>query len=165
MKNAIQVHARLPTTWRRGRRLAATLLFAVVAVPLLAAPADLARTRIAGYRQLGASFKAVNDSLRAPSPPLAKIQAAVRQIRTAATQQYRWFPAGSGARPGIKTAAKPEIWTQRVRFRQLQDGFAAQANALQRAASGGNAAAMRTAARRLGASCKACHDQFRAEID
>lgn len=146
-------------------RLATPLLLAAVAAPLLAAPVDQARTRVAGYRQLGANFKAVNDGLRAPSPPLPQIRAAARQIRTAAAQQYGWFPAGSGPQPGVKTAAKSEIWAQNARFRQLQDGFTAQANALQRAADSGNPAAIRSAARMLGASCKACHDQFRVEAD
>lgn len=150
---------------RRGLRVVAPLLLATVAAPLLGAPADQARTRIAGYQQLGASFKAVNDGLRAPSLPLPRIQAAARQIRAAAAQQYGWFPAGSGPRPGVKTAAKPEIWVQGARFRQLQDGFAAQATALQRAVDGGNVAAIRAAARSLGGSCKACHDQFRNEAD
>lgn len=161
MTNDIQ--ARRPRS--RGLRLVAPILVVAVAAPLLAAPADQARTRIAGYRQLGASFKTVNDGLRAPSPPLAQIQAAARQIRAAAAQQYAWYPAGSGPRAGVKTAAKPEIWTQGARFRQLQDGFTAQATVLQHATDGGNPAAIRAAARSLGASCKACHDQFRIEAD
>lgn len=154
-----------PAVHRGGYRLTLALLLGAVAAPLLGAPADQVRTRIAGYRQLGASFKAVNDGLRAPSPPLPQIQAAARQIRSLSAQQYGWFPAGSGLRAGVKTAAKPEIWAQGARFRQLQDGFAAQANAFQRAVDGGDVAAIRTAARSLGGSCKACHDQFRAEND
>lgn len=146
-------------------RLGAALLLAAAGAPLLAAPADQVRVRVAGYKQLGASFKAVNDGLRSPSPPMPQMQAAARRIRAVASQQYGWFPSGSGPRPGVKTAAKAEIWAQGARFRQLQDGFAAQANAFQRAADGGNAGAIRIAARSLGASCKACHDQFRAESD
>lgn len=144
-------------------RALAPLLLAGLAAPLLAAPADQARTRIDGYRELGAAFKAVNDGLRSPAPQTMLIQMSARQIRNAATQQYNWFPAGSGPQPGVKTAAKPEIWSQAARFRQLQDTFAAQASAFQRVAGSGNVAAIRTAARSLGASCKACHDQFRNE--
>lgn len=142
-------------------RLLASLALAGLAAPLLAAPVDQARARINGFRELGAAFKAVNDGLRSPQPQTVLIQMSARQIRNAATQQYAWFPAGSGPQPGVKTAAKAEIWTQGARFRQLQDGFASQAAAFQQAAAGGNAAAMRTAARNLGATCKACHDQFR----
>lgn len=144
-------------------RAFASLVLAGLAAPLLAAPADQVRTRVDGYRELGAAFKAVNDGLRSPQPQTVLIQMSARQIRNAATQQYNWFPAGSGPQPGVKTAAKPEIWAQGARFRQLQDGFAAQAAAFQRAATGGDAAAMRAAARSLGGSCKACHDQFRVE--
>jgi cytochrome c556 len=112
-----------------------------------------------------AAFKAVNDGLRGSTPQTVLIQMSARQIRNAATQQYSWFPSGSGPQAGIKTAAKPEIWRQGARFKQLQDNFAAQATAFQQVAGGGNAAAMRSAARSLGATCKACHDQFRTESD
>ena len=142
-------------------RIVAACALAGLAAPLLAAPADQIRTRVAGFRELGAAFKAVNDGLRAPQPQTMLIQISARQIRSAANQQYAWFPAGSGPQAGVKTAAKPEIWAQGARFKQLQDGFAAQAAAFQQAAGTGNVAAMRTAARSLGASCKACHDQFK----
>ncbi|MEJ5978870.1 cytochrome c [Novosphingobium sp. PS1R-30] len=147
------------------RALAAIALAGIAAAPLLAAPADQIRTRIDGYRDLGAAFKTLNDGLRAPSPQPPVLRAAVQRIRAAAGRQYGWYPAGSGPRPGVKTAAKPEIWAQGARFRQLQDGFAVQAAALERAVSTGNAAAIRAAARSLGGSCKACHDQFRVEAN
>lgn len=144
-------------------RILAAFGLAVVAAPLIAAPADQVRARVNGFRELGAAFKAVNDGLRSSQPQTVLIQMSARQIRSAATAQYNWFPSGSGPQPGVKTAAKPEIWTQAARFRQLQDGFAAQAAAFQRTASGGNVAAIGKAARSLGQSCKACHDQFRVE--
>lgn len=144
-------------------RLLASLALAGIAAPLLAAPADQVRTRIEGLRELGAAFKAVNDGLRSPTPQTIMIQMSARQIRNAATAQYGWFPPGSGPQPGVKTAAKPEIWTQPARFRQLQDAFAAQATAFQRAAASNDVNAIRAAARSLGQSCKACHDQFRNE--
>lgn len=150
---------------RRKLHLVALGLLALAgaATPLLAAPADQIRARIEGYRGLGAAFKALNDGLRAPSPQPAALRAAAQRIRAAAGHQFNWFPVGSGPRPGMKTAAKPEIWTQGARFRQLQNGFAAQSSALERAVGGSDVRAMRSAARAVGASCKACHDQFRSE--
>jgi cytochrome c556 len=146
-------------------RILASLALAGIAAPLLAAPADQVRTRVEGLRELGAAFKAVNDGLRGPAPQTIMIQMSARQIANAARAQYNWFPAGSGPQPGVKTAAKPEIWTQAARFRQLQDGFATQVASFQRAAMSGNADAMRTGARSLGGSCKACHDEFRVPKD
>ena len=139
------------------------LILASLAAPLPAAPSDQIRIRIEGYRELGAALKAINDGLRTPSPQLVAIRTAVRRIRDAANQQYNWFPAGSGPRPGHRTGAKSEIWTQAPRFRQLQNGFTARANALEQAVAGGNVNMIRNAARTLGASCKACHDQFRSD--
>ena len=145
----------------RRFRILASLALIGIAAPLLAAPADPVRVRIDGLRELGASFKTVNDGLRGSEVQTVLIGMAARQSRNAATAQYSWFPAGSGPRPGVKTWAKPEIWTDPVRFRQAQDAFAAQATAFQRVAAGGNAGAIRAAARSLGGTCKGCHDQFR----
>jgi cytochrome c556 len=136
-----------------------------LAAPLLAAPADQVRTRIDGLRALGAAFKAVNDGLRSPQRQSVRIQMSARQIRDASSAMYNWFPAGSGPQRGVKTAAKPEIWTQAALFRQKQDAFAAQAVAFQRAADGTDVDVIRTAARDLGATCKSCHDQFRLRKD
>lgn len=146
----------------RRSPLAALLLLAVAA-PGQAAPADQVRTRVEGYRALGATYKAVNDGLRAPSPSLPAMQTAATRIRNAAALQYRWFPAGSGPQPGVKTGARPEIWAQPARFRAAQDAFAAQAVAFDKAVKGGDFAAIKSASRTLGATCKGCHDQFRNE--
>lgn len=134
------------------------LLCATAAV---AAPADIVRTRIAGYRELGAAFKAINDGLRA-EPQTILIQQSARQVRNAASEMPAWFPAGSGPQPGIKTAAKPEIWSQSAKFKTSQNAFVAQAGKFQLATNSGNVAAMRIEARKLGATCKGCHDSFRA---
>lgn len=145
------------------KSMLAALAIATVATPLLAAPADTVRSRIAGYRELGAAFKAVNDGLRSDEPQLVLIQQSARQIRNAAAAQYNWYPAGTGAQAGVRTAVKPEIWTQPAQFRAAQDAFATQAAAFQQAANSGNMAAIRTAARSLGGTCKGCHDNFRVE--
>lgn len=143
----------------------ALIAFAATAVPLLANPAGDVRSRIAGYRDLGAAFKAVNDGLRGGNAQPAQIQQQARRIVAASQAQYRWFPAGSGAQAGVKTAAKPEIWAQAPRFRAAQDAFAAQAAQFQRAAAGGNVDAIRSEARKLGGTCKGCHDTFRTPED
>lgn len=145
----------------RRSRILASLVLAGIAAPLLAAPADQVRTRVDGLRELGAAFKAVNDGLRSSTPQTMLIQISARQIRGAAQAMYGWFPAGTGPQPGIKTAAKPEIWTNAAGFRRAQDDFSAQAAAFQNTANGGDVAAIRAAARNLGGACKGCHDQFR----
>lgn len=147
---------------KRGYRAAlAAGLGAAIAAPLLAAPADVVKSRIASYRELGAAYKNVNDALRGPTPPAVILQLSSREIMSAARLQSGWFPAGTGPQPGVKTRAKAEIWTRPAQFQAAQAAFLARATAFDRAVKAGNIAAIRTEARALGGSCKGCHDQFR----
>lgn len=148
---------------RTVRRTAiAAVAIAAFAVPLMAAPADTIRTRVAGYKDLGGAFKAVTDSLRGDAN-IAAIRQATGRITAASRAQYNWFPRGTGPESGAKTGAKTEIWSQARQFRTAQDAFAGQAAALQRAAAGGNVDAIRAEARKLGGTCKGCHDTFRKQ--
>ncbi|MEO6717648.1 MAG: cytochrome c [Novosphingobium sp.] len=129
--------------------------------PPVMAPAEVVRTRIAGLKEMGTAFKNAMDGLRSSEPQTILIQQSARTIKNDSVALRGWFPAGSGPQPGLKTAAKPEIWTKPVEFRAAQDQLARAADAFQAAAAGGNVDAMRAAARSLGGSCKNCHDQFR----
>lgn len=145
-------------------RVVGAILVGALALPVFAAPADTIRARINGYRELGAAFKSVNDGLRGEVQTIL-IQQSARQIKNAAREQYSWFAPGSASAAGVKTYARPEIWRNAAEFKGLQDAFARQADALQKAAAGGNAATIRAEARKLGGTCKACHDKFRIEKD
>ena len=80
------------------------MLALLCAAPLAAAPGDIVATRIAGFREVGAAFKNINDELKSATPQTYVIQISARQIRDYARQQQGWFPAGSGPKPGVKTA-------------------------------------------------------------
>jgi cytochrome c556 len=145
-----------------GRTLAGFALV-VSAVPLLAADVDIVKARIAGYREIGAAFKAINDQLRSGTPQPYLMQVSAREIANGTREQYRWFPAGSGPRPGVKTRAKAAIWAQPAKFKALQDNLAAKAGALALATRGADTARIQAAVRELGAACKACHTVYREE--
>ena len=146
----------------RPRLLALAAL--TLAVPALAQSApNPAATRIAGYRALGSAFKAVNDGLRAGN--LAAVPASGVAISNAARAQYRWYAANTRPGPGVRTHARPEIWTRAAEFRAAQDRFALQAAAFRQASTSGNADTIRAASRQLGAACRGCHDTFRVEDD
>ena len=124
-------------------------------------PADVIRTRQAGLKEMGTAFKNAMDGLRSSEPQMILIQQSARTIKNNSVALRGWFPAGSGPQPGLKTAAKPEIWTKPAEFRAAQDQLARAADAFQTATASGNVDAIRAAARTLGGSCKNCHDQFR----
>lgn len=150
---------------RLSRILVASVLVtgAFASLPAFAGGADQVRGRIAGFRQLGAGYKAVTDGVRAGD--VAKVRQAAGQIASAGRGIYGWFPRGSGPQPGVKTAARPEIWTRPAEFRAAQDAFVRESQAFQRVAAGSDLGAIRAAARRLGAACKGCHDSFRVPDD
>ena len=136
---------------------AATLASAAPPPPAAA----VVKSRVAGLRELGAAFKNATDGMRGGEVQTIMIQQSARQIKSASQAQYQWFPTGSGPQRGVKTLAKPEIWTKPAEFRAAQDNLTKQADAFQRAAMSGNVDAIRAAARGLGGACKSCHDQFR----
>jgi cytochrome c556 len=119
--------------------------------------------RQAGYRALGAAFKGVNDQLRSGAPQGAVLKDAAGKIQATAKTQYGWFPAGSGPAPGLKTAARPEIWSQPAQFKAAQDAFAAQSGAFARAVASGDVGAITAASKQLGATCGGCHRSFRSD--
>lgn len=145
------------------RKIVVAALAGALAAPLIAAPTDIVATRIAGFREVGAAFKNINDELKSSTPQSYVIQISARQIRDYARQHYGWFPAGSGQKPGLKTAAKAEIWSQAAAFKAAQDGFAKQANAFATVAASGDMAKIRGQAKLLGQSCATCHRSFRVE--
>lgn len=74
-----------------------------------------------------------------------------------------WVAFGEGTDKGMPTRAKPEIWKEQAKFKDLQGKMQAEAEKLEAAAKGGNLDAVKAAVGDIGKACKACHDDFRAE--
>lgn len=67
------------------------------------------------------------------------------------------FPASSNGASGSE--ALPAVWSNKADFDRKVRELESLANA---AAGAGNAAEFRTAFAKVGATCKACHDDYRA---
>jgi len=124
-----------------------------------AAKAVVARHQ--NFKQLGGGFKAIMDELKKGSPDKAVISASAKKMNTLASQQASWFPKGSGPEAGVKTGAKPVIWTDPKGFAAAVQKLQAETGKLQQAASAGDLAAIKTQAQATGGACKSCHDKFR----
>jgi cytochrome c556 len=59
-----------------------------------------------------------------------------------------------------KTDAKPAVWTEQAKFKDLGDKMQAEVLKLQTASRTGDLEALKTAYRATGSACKACHDVF-----
>jgi cytochrome c556 len=74
-----------------------------------------------------------------------------------------WVAFGEGTDKGLPTRAKPEIWKDSAKVKDLAGKMMAEAEKFEAAAKSGNLDAIKAAMGPLGASCKACHDDYRAE--
>lgn len=74
------------------------------------------------------------------------------------------FGPGTALDKNDNTRLKPEFFDKPEKAREVAIGFAKEANKLQEiAANGGDKAALAAQFSEVGKSCKACHDNFRAE--
>jgi cytochrome c556 len=117
--------------------------------------------RQANFKQLGGAFKTLNDELKAGSPDGAKITAAALTMKNLAAQEATWFPKGSGPEAGVKTAAKPEIWSDAAGFAAAVRNLQSETTKLHQLAAAGDIDGVKGQVRATGGACKACHDKFR----
>lgn len=73
-----------------------------------------------------------------------------------------WAAFAAGTDKG-STKAKPEIWAEQAKFKELSDKHIAETAKLASAAKAGNLDVLKAAFGPAAASCKACHDSFRAQ--
>ncbi|VTU13105.1 Cytochrome c' [Variovorax sp. SRS16] len=57
--------------------------------------------------------------------------------------------------------AKPEIWTEQAKFKELSDTLVDETGKLATAAKSNNLDAIKTSVAAVGETCKSCHDSFR----
>jgi cytochrome c556 len=103
------------------------------------------------YRQVGSM---VNG--RIPFDPKAAAHSA-SVIATMASLPWSAFLPGTDSG---KTEAKPAVWSEPAKFKDLGDKMQAQVVKLQAAANAGDAQALKVAYRATSDACKACHDAF-----
>lgn len=74
-----------------------------------------------------------------------------------------WVAFGDGTDKGMPTRAKPEIWKNQDKVKDLIGKMTAEAEKFEAAARTGSLDNIKAALNPLGGACKACHDDFRAE--
>ena len=94
---------------------------------------------------------------------MAAIQAAAASVPAETADMADWFPEGSGPASGVETDALPAIWENKADFDSKVDDFQAAAATLASTAAAGDIAAITSAFQATGATCKACHQTYRAD--
>jgi cytochrome c556 len=81
----------------------------------------------------------------------------------ATVSKLPWAAFGPGTDKVGNTKAKPEIWAEQAKFKDLSDKMTGETAKLATAAKMGNLDALKAAFGPTAASCKACHDAYRAQ--
>jgi len=95
--------------------------------------------------------------------PFDAKQAAENAEVLATVAKLPWAAFGPGTDKVSGTKAKPEIWAEQAKFKDLSEKMMAETVKLSAAAKTGNLDALKAAFGPTAASCKACHDAFRAQ--
>ncbi|HSV57764.1 MAG TPA: cytochrome c [Variovorax sp.] len=87
--------------------------------------------------------------------------AAASNAEIVATVSKLPWPGFAAGNEGGK--AKPEIWQEQAKFKELSDKLQVETEKLLVAAKGGNLDAIKAQVAQTGDTCKSCHDTFRSK--
>ena len=123
--------------------------------------ADIVEARQAAMMLSGVAMGSIKAAIDA-GQPIASQRFPTRALSRWAHAVTGAFPAGSGAEAGVRTNAKPEIWSDRAGFEAKAADYAAAADRLAELAAGEDAAAFAAQWAVVRASCQSCHDGYKA---
>jgi len=125
-------------------------------------PEDAIKYRQSVYTVMANHFGRVVAMAQGKVPFDAKVAADNAAI-VADLAKLPFTAFGEGTDKGLPQRAKPEVWKESAKFRAAADKMIGEVAKLDAAAKGGSLDAIKAAAGAVGQSCKACHDDFRAE--
>lgn len=145
------------------RLLAAAALALAVSLPAaaqFAKPEDAVKYRQSALSVMGTHFGRIGAMANGRVPFDAKAaQDNAAIVETMSHLPWAGFVAGA-----TSPKAKPEIWTDAAKFKDLGDKMRAETAKLNAAAKTGNLDALKTAFGATAGTCKACHDAFQAKL-
>lgn len=145
-----------------GSVIAAAALVALPASTLAqdARVAQQLKLRQSAYTVLGAQMAAMGAMASGRAPyDAAAFRLAAERAAFMATIVPDLFPPGSAG----NGKAKPELWQQQADFQKLMKDMQAKTATLATAARGNDLEAIKPVFGAAGASCKACHDKYKAD--
>jgi cytochrome c556 len=141
---------------------AAAVAFAAPASAQFAKPEDAAKYRQSALFVMGQHFGRIGAMASGKAPYDAKSAVENAEI-VADMAKLPWagFVQGSDKVPNTK--AKAEIWTEQAKFKEHNEKLVGDTQKLLAAAKTNNLDNLKAAFQTTGATCKACHDDFRAK--
>ncbi len=143
---------------------AALVAFAAPASAQFAKPEDAIKYRQGALTVMASHFGRIGAMVNGRVPFDAKVAAENAEI-VSDMSKLPWAAFGPGTDKGsIPTRAKPEIWAEQAKFKELSEKLVAETTKLAAAAKTGNADTLKAAFGATGAACKACHDNYQAKL-
>lgn len=122
-------------------------------------PDDAIKYRKASFTVMATHFSRVGAMANGRMPFDAKVAAESAGIAEAMSK-LPWEAFGPGTDRG-DSRAEPEVWTEQAKFKAASEKMMTEVAKLNAAAKTGNLDQIKAAFGAAGASCKACHDDFR----
>jgi len=122
-------------------------------------PVEFIAARQAGYKRTGENAAEIKKALEG-GQDMAPLVARAQEIADWSRKIPSMFPPGSDT--GAKTGALPTIWTDRPGFEAAAANLGVQADKLVAVLKTGDRAAATTQFGATGATCGACHRNYRA---
>jgi cytochrome c556 len=117
------------------------------------------RARQSAYYLMGQQMGRINAALRGDAAlDRTSLQMSVEAVEMIGRLVVDYYPAGSDQG---STKARPEIWNEAPRFRQMVQGMQNETAKLKAAVRAGDLDAIKDAFGATSKSCKACHDAYR----
>lgn len=151
-----------PRRWRNIGIIAVFVCWGALASEPIAG--DVIAGRRSNLRDLGSAYKEMGEELKKSKPMPFLLQQYISQISDLSQQQQNWFPPNTGPKSGIETHAKEEIWARPQEFAAAMQAFQKEAAVLN-AVSVSDLDALKAEHKKLGLTCKNCHDTFREKED
>ncbi|MGJ7506127.1 c-type cytochrome [Variovorax sp. GT1P44] len=142
------------------KTLAPLILIATCGGFSMAAAAQFAKTEdVIKYRQSAMFVQGARlGAMAAGRVPYDATAAMANAEVVAEISKLPWAGFGPGTEGG---KAKPEIWQEQAKFKDLSERLMSDTQKLLVAAQAGNLDALKAAMGTLGETCKTCHDTFR----
>ena len=153
------------------KKIFRTTLFSLTAFALTASvahaqmkPEEAIKTRQAGYAFMAWNMGKIKANLDGNFNKEQVINAANAVAGIANSGMGALFIPGTEKEVnGVKTRAKPEIFTDKEGVAAVAKPYLAATNNLAKVAATGDVEAIKTAFAETGKTCKGCHDKFRTE--
>jgi cytochrome c556 len=119
------------------------------------------KVRQSSYYLMGHHMARINAALKGDAPfDKASLEGSATVLELLGRLVSDHYPPGSDSG---NTRAKPEVWKESARFKQLGQASQAESAKLLAAVQAGNLDAIKTAYGATTKSCKTCHDSFKSQ--